>query len=111
MLREPFYKLIFSFPRTCCTAGRCSILSFIAVKFLSSCIGYSTTLSALASSGPGHWIQRERASIVNELLLGFLSGLQAGRNLTCRRRGFHGGVAMSLATRSKFQARAERLAA
>ena len=40
---------------------------------------FANTLPALRGchilEGAGHWIQRERASTVNELLLGFLSGL------------------------------------
>jgi hypothetical protein len=47
--------------------------------------GYSTTLSALASSGPGHWIQRERAFIVNELLLGGPQFNLPPARLSCRR--------------------------
>ena len=40
---------------------------------------FSTTLPGLRGchilEGAGHWIQRERAAQVNELLLGFLRGL------------------------------------
>src|SRR5205814_10572555 len=46
--------------------------------------------------GAGHWIQRERASAVNELLLGFLR-LYLVRTLPVR---LHAGAAISLATRS-----------
>jgi pimeloyl-ACP methyl ester carboxylesterase len=42
---------------------------------------FATTLPGLRGchilAGAGHWIQRERAAAVNELLLGFLAGLQA----------------------------------